>query len=240
MSGPIESRPFTGIVSKKRGPRKELSTREYADDFLRRLFADGFHFEQCFRNICDAGCPSEEFGQFLWATCVSISGRPGPLVNAGKLSKAQLKSIPNKIRAVADLIRMLNASPLGPGNESKLAGPTSVVWQTKRDLLAQRYKMLPLILDVYANHVERFSGIMRSNLKRLTLEHCLTIEMLAYVEKHTGSPRYKEVADLLTQGCSIEQEELHKREDLPKFLTEEALAKLYRRWGPAVSAGLGE
>jgi hypothetical protein len=48
-----------------------------------------------FSEICDSGCP----------------------LNGGNLTKAQLKGLPKRLRALAEIIAALNATLLAPSNE---------------------------------------------------------------------------------------------------------------------------
>src|SRR5712691_2633163 len=98
-------------------PRKNSASQEHARKFLEDLFANGAHFEDCFRKICDSGCPPEEFGLLLCGTCMIMSIRSTPLLHAGKVSKAQLRGLPKRLRELAALIGALNASPMAPSNE---------------------------------------------------------------------------------------------------------------------------
>jgi hypothetical protein len=101
-------------------PTKKFAAQERTDEFLKKLFANGAHFEECFCKVCDVGCPREEFGPLLWATCTLMPWQADPLVSGVKLSKAQLKSLPKRLRALADVIEELNETPLAPGNEVKI------------------------------------------------------------------------------------------------------------------------
>jgi len=210
------------------------SVRENTDTFLRKLFANGAYLEKCFRKICDSGCPRDEFGQLLWATCMLMSVQNVPLFNGGNLTKAQLRGLPKRLRAMADIIKALNATPLAPGNEMNMMpyAPQGSRAQAARDYLVQRYEMLPGMLNVYSYHLERFTKIARKGLKRLTRAQVLVIRVVRHVEDCTGSPRYGELSELLEQGCLI----VGRQESAPKFLTAEGLAKLYQRWGKAVCA----
>jgi hypothetical protein len=207
------------------------AVRERTEGFLQKLFANGAHVEECFCKICDSGCPRDEFGQLLWATCMLMSFRTIPLINGGNLTKAQLKGLPKRIRALAEIIGALNKTPLAPGNEVKFMpyAPEGTRARAARDYLVQRYEMLPGMLHVYSYHLERFTKIARNTLKRLTMAHISAISVVRYVEDRTGSPRYAELAELLEQGCLIDA----KGASVPKFLTAEGLAKLYQRWGDA-------
>ncbi len=200
--------------------------------FLQKLFAKGPHFEQSFKKICDSGCPRHEFGPLLWATCFLISFGSTPLVNAGNLTKAQLKGLPKRIQALAGIIKRLNATPLAPSNEVLFMpyAPEGTRAKAARDYLVQRYEMLPGMMMAYSYHIERLAKIARGTMKRLTTAHVSAIRVVLYVEDHTGSPRYGELAELLEQGCLIEG----KARSVPRFLTAEGLAKVCQRWGSAV------
>lgn len=60
--------------------------------------------------------------------------------------------------------------------------------------------------------------------------HVITIELLQYVEEHTGSRNYKQLAMLLEHGCMV----AGRSEKAPKFLSPESLATMHLRWGAAV------
>jgi len=232
MSDPNESFGAAFVRAQPVSVRNSVA-RKSTGNFKEKLFAKGAHYEECFRRICDAGCPPEEFGQLLWATCMLISFRSIPLINGGNLSKAQLKSLPKKLRALAATIKALNGTPLAPGNEVKFMpyAPEGSHARAAREYLVKRYEMLPGMLMVYSCHIERFSKIARDICKRLTGGHILAIKIMHYVEDRTGSPRYADLAELLEQGCLTEGRQI---DCVPKFLTTEGLAKLYQRWGSAV------
>jgi hypothetical protein len=232
MSAPSES-SGTPVVRTQPVPVRNSVARESTENFKKKLFAKGVHYEERFRKICDAGCPSEEFGQLLWATCMLMSLRSIPLINGGNLSKAQLKSLPKRLRALAAIIKALNGTPLAPGNEVNFMpyAPDGTRARDAREYLVMRYEMLPGMLIVYSYHLERFSKIARDTRKRLTAGHVSAIQIVHYVENRTGSPRYADLAELLEQGCLIEGRE---QDCVPKFLTTEGLAKLYQRWGSDV------
>src|SRR5579859_5117206 len=213
-------------------PPKASVAQRGTEAFLRKLFANGPHFEETFSKICDSGCPRLEFGQLLWATCLMISFRTTPLINAGDLTKAQLKGLPKRIQTLAGIIKRLNASPLAPSNEVLFMpdAPEGTRAKAARDYLVKRYEMLPGMLMVYSYHIERFKKIAQSKVKRLTTSHLHAIRLVHYVEDHTQGPRYAELAELLEQGCLI----AGKAESVPKFLTAEGLAKLCQRWGSTV------
>jgi hypothetical protein len=107
-SGPERAAPPQTSVAQKR-----------AEAFLQKLFAEGPHFEESFRKICDWGCPRDEFGKLLWATCVMMSFRATPLINGGNLTKAQLKGLPKRLQTLAGIIKRLNATPLAPRGARK-------------------------------------------------------------------------------------------------------------------------
>ena len=86
--------------------------------------------------------------------------------------------------------------------------------------------MLPEIMRVYARHLEQFSEWTRRLLKHFTFSHLETLQLLVYVEKCTGSPRYEEISNLLRDGfwAAGGQEDA-----VPEFFSAEALAKLKQR-----------
>ncbi len=232
MSHLVESkRPE--LASDPSSPAQKSAGRDKSELFLRKLCANGPHSAHCFRKLCDLGCPRDRFVQLLWATCVFTSSNYGPLLHGGNLTKAQLRALPKKLRDVADMIKTLNATPLGPANESNLAAraPHGSTAQISRDYLILRYEMLPGMLYVYAHHMERFTKIARRSAKRLTIGHITVISLLHFVKKYTGSPRYDDLSELLEQGCRMEG----NKQTAPTFLSTEGLAKLYQRWGNAVA-----
>jgi hypothetical protein len=226
MSDSRKSQPGVPTASAPPVRDRVSIAREGRENFKKNLFAHGAHFEECFRKICDAGCPTEQFGEVLWSTCVLMSFKSIPLLDGGNLSRAQLKGLPKRLRSMADIITALNSTRLGPANEINLMPPAEEASraQIARDWLINRYAMLPNLLYFYALHIERFTKIARTAYKRLTVEHVLAMQILRYVEARTGSPHYADLAELLERGCSIEGN------NVPRFLTPEGLAKLYQRW----------
>src|SRR5438105_789297 len=104
MSDSIESRSSEIPAISEQLPRADNSkARERTKAFLQKLFANGAHIEECFGKICDSGCPRDEFAQFLWATSTLMSFQNAPLVNGGNLTKAQLKGLPKRLRALAEI-----------------------------------------------------------------------------------------------------------------------------------------
>jgi hypothetical protein len=201
--------------------------------FLKKLFQSAPHFEQCFREICNSGCPEEEFGPLLYATCLLITFRNVPLLDAANLTKAQLRGLPKRLRSIAQTIKLLNATLLAPATEMKIMpnAPKGSRAQAARDYLVLRYETLPNMLNVYALHLERFTRISRQMLKRLTTGQLYALRVVHCVKKYTKRPRYEAVAELLTQGCSI----VAGPDSVPDFLTAEALTKLYQRWREALN-----
>jgi hypothetical protein len=65
-----------------------------------------------------------------------------------------------------------------------------------------------------------------TELKRLTLSHLNTLRLLLYVEESTGSPRYEDMSNLLVGGFAVAG---GAEDDLPKFFSADALAKLKQR-----------
>jgi hypothetical protein len=233
MSVPPKSqRPNEPSAPQQVVPAENRVGTESTEAFLQELFGNGAHFEESFRNLCDSGCPHDEFGGLLRSVCMLMSWQTIPLVNGGKLTKGQLKGLPKRLRDLGEIIGALNLTPLAPGNEAKFMpeAPPGTSARIARDYLVQRYEMLPGMLYVYAQHIERFTRIARSTIKRLTTSHLWAITILRYVDERTGSPRYGDMAELLEQGCLI----LGEEKSVPKFLTADGLAKLYQRWGTAV------
>ena len=207
--------------------------REGTGAFLKQLFAHGHYLEESFRKICDDGCSREEFGTLLYVLCLVSSFRANSryfprgqerLVNSGNISKSQLKALPKKMRAMADTIDSLNATILAPANDIKLA-PYDAQRQIARKYMIRRYETLPGLLRVYSRHLERFSRFADRTLKRLTPGHLHAIELLRYVEDHTGSPHYEDISNLLEEGWRV----AGRTESTPRFLSAEGLAKLYQR-----------
>ncbi len=56
MSHPGES-SGAPVVRTQLVPVRNSVARESTENFKEKLFAKGLHYEECFRKICDAGCP---------------------------------------------------------------------------------------------------------------------------------------------------------------------------------------
>jgi hypothetical protein len=189
---------------------KKSVAQENTEKFLQKLFAQAPHFEASFRKICELGCPSEEFGQRLWATCMLISQGSIPLLHGGSLSKAQLRSLPKRMRALGAIIGALNNTPLAPGNEFSLL-PNDPERKVGREYIAQRYKLLPGVLYVYAEHLERFERTGRNRFKRLTSAHLLALMMLWFAETHTGARGMQTLPSLWNRDVSSRERRMVTR-----------------------------
>ena len=212
--------------------------RRETNAFLKQLFARGYYLEEFFGKLCDGGCSREEFGTLLYSLCLVssfradsryFSGGQKRLVNSGNISKSQLKALPRKMRAMADTIDSLNATILAPANDIKLA-PHDAQRQIAREYVIRRYETLPAVLRIYSWHLERFSKFAARTAKRLMPGHVHAIELIRYVEDHTGSPHYEAMANLIEQGWRV----AGKTESTPRFLSAVGLTKLYQRWAESV------
>jgi hypothetical protein len=130
---------------------------------------------------------------------------------------------------MADMIDTLNTTILGPANDIKLA-PYDVKRQIARECMIRRYESLPGYLRVYSWHLERFAKFAVQMTKRLTLGHLHSIQLVRYVEDHTGFPHYEDLSGLLEQGWLV----VAKTKNAPSFLSTEGLTKLYQRWANKV------
>jgi hypothetical protein len=211
--------------------------RRGTDAFLKRLFVQGYYLEKSFCEIC-VDCSAEEFGTYLYAVCLLSSVRADSthfplgqerIVNSGNVSKSKLRALPKRMRVVADAIDSLNATILNPANDITLM-PPDAQRQIARDYMIRRYETLPGLLRFYSWHLERFSKSAVQSLKRLTFGHVLAVELVRYVEDHTGTPHYEDLSNLLEQGWLV----VGKTGSVPSFLSTEGLAKLYQRWGDDV------
>jgi hypothetical protein len=257
QAGPLSDAPASG-KSAVAVAGSESATRlsEEMNSFLKQLFAQGRFLEESFGRICRDGCPREEFGTLLYVHCLVSSFREDPdhfprdrkrLVNSGNIPKSQLKSVPRRMRAVADTIESINATILAPANDIKLA-PYDAQRQIAREYLIRRYETLPGILRLYSWHLEKFSKFASRTAKRITPGQVNAVELVRYVEDHTGSPHYEDVSNLLDQGWRVAGRRLARRRDAgepqstPRFLSTAGLTKLYQRWakyvcGPRRTAG---
>jgi hypothetical protein len=225
---------------------KATATHEQAEAFLRRLFEGRPYLRQLFNKICADGCPSEKFGTLLYSVCLISSFEADPeyfplgaelLLNSRNISKAQLKTLPKKLRTIADMIDTLNATIFAPANDIKWAS-FDAQRQNARDYMIRRYESLPGYLRNYSLHLERFSKFTRQSVKRLTLSHVHAVRLIRYVEDRTGSPHYADLSSLLEEGWLV----AGRTESSPRFLSVEGLTKLYQRWadtmcGPRRTAG---
>jgi hypothetical protein len=226
------------VVTTILGP-DQAGAREKTKGFLKQMFASGHYLEESFNNICADGCSAEEFAGLLHSICVfssiidnpywtrffrdnpDVPPIPDLLVNGGNLSKKQLRELPKRLRTMADTIAALNATPLSPANEFRLA-PRSA----ERQAAIRSYESLPGRLRAYSWHVERWRKIARGMGKRLTRGHLNAVMIVRYVQDRTGSPHYTDISNLLAQGWMIAGE----TERVPGFLSLEGLTKLYGRW----------
>src|SRR5205823_2321203 len=139
----------------------------------------------------------------LWATCRCISVGATPLLSGnGTTSKAQLKKLPTKIQLWADIIDSVNATPLAPAIDIRMA-PYDADREAIREYTIRRYENLPGLLRLYALHLEKWLEFWRKTAKRLTIAQVQTIRLLRFVEGHTDGPHYEDMANLLEQGFFI-------------------------------------
>lgn len=232
--------PTNSSLSMSRAANSSGSAEKEGENskaFLTDLFVNT-RLKQAFRKLCEDGCEEEKFGVMLHATCLLSSFRADDryfakgqklLVHSGQVSKAQLRSLPKKLREIADLIEKLNASPLAPAHDIEWA-PQDPERAPVREYVVRRYETLPGYLRAYCWQLERFQRYARVTARRLTGGHFLAVELVRYVENCTESPHYREVSELLEQGWML----AGQVETAPDFLTVEGLTKLYQRWGDAI------
>jgi hypothetical protein len=180
--------------------------------------------------LCNAGCQKEDFAGLLFAVCTVAPLQPfrTNLIDLSGVSKAELKRLPKALRSLADLIRRVNETPLAPAHDLLPHIPTDSKEprHMKAQMVVRFYRMLPGIMFAYGTHLERFAKFNRRMLKRLTSNHLHTMRLLRYVEECTGSPKYEDLANLLTQGFLAAG---GPEDSIPKFFTADALAKLHQR-----------
>jgi len=215
---------------------------EGAQKFMKLLFAESPHHEQCFRKIC-GGCRPQELAQLLWATCLIGSNFDKGLVNAGGLSSSELAGLPEELRQMADQIEAINCTTLSPLLHLRVLSGTPMNQNGVQNLkaLRARYEIMPGLLRTYSFHLERFARYSKATLKRLTLSRLMVLEFLAFVERSSGRLHYSEASDLLICGWRIARRDYisspprrtkpHESVRPPKYLDVEALSKMYQRWG---------
>jgi hypothetical protein len=203
--------------------------KQHVDRFLGKVFENNFE-KQVFQKLCDAGCSPEYLGGLLFAVNVFALMEPRGFLDCGDLTNSQLSRLISSLRSLADQVEHVNKTRLCPKIDL-LAAPPDARFDPMRKRVVRLYEMLPFIMRLYSRHLERFSKFSRVIMKRLTRTHLQTLRLLLYIEESTGSPRYDDTSNLLTSGfLALRRHD----DDIPKFFTADALAKLKQRtakWG---------
>jgi hypothetical protein len=203
----------------------DAKTRTRIDGFLRKLFVKGNYCKELFHKLCKDGCCADDLGGLLFAVCTITRGYSDGLICLGEPSAKEIKQLVRDLGALANLVARVNRSPLNP-KFGLLALPTDLNKDPARKHVARLYDMLPGLMRAYSFHLQQFAKFNRALLKRLTHAHFETLRLLLYIEESTGSPHYEDVSNLLTAGYLAAGGAAN---DVPKFFTADALAKLKQR-----------
>jgi hypothetical protein len=205
--------------------RVSPASQKHGGDFLGALFAQGKRHEEFFCKLCKRGCESESLSDLLFSiSTMAVADSQGRLPRVG-FSAAHVKQLATDLRSLSASVDQINKSPFNPKYDL-LWAPPDATRDLGRKYLARRYDTLPGLMAVYSFHLERFFQFARSQFKRMTPTHFWTLQMLLYVEERTGSPRYEDMSNLLTAGFLTAG---GAENDIPKFFSADALAKLKQR-----------
>ena len=209
---------------------RSSSSQKYIAEFQDGLFAQGKRYEELFRKLCEQGCESVALSGLLFAICtLAVASSRGRLPRLS-FSASYVKRLAADLRSISAAVDRINKSPLNPKYDL-LWAPPDPTRDLRRQFLARRYDSLPGLMLVYALHLERFFKFSRSQLKRMTITHFSTLQLLLYTEHRTGSARYECLSNLLTAGFLTAG---GLENDIPKFFSVDALSKLKQRKGADV------
>ena len=200
-------------------------TRNAAETFLKRLFARGELYQQLFDNLWEEGCNAEHLAELFFAVCTIAVHDHGRMLAVGDISNSELRQLPKRLCSIANLVERVNKTGLSPKIDL-LASALDPQRNEARKHAASLYAMLPGIMRVYSCHLERFVKFRRTLLKRLTLTQVITLDLLLYIRKCTGGPKYDAISNLLTSGFLVAG---GHEADIPKCFSAEALSKLKQR-----------
>lgn len=198
--------------------------RKHVHVFCEKLFLEKRYCKELFRKLCAEGCSEASLADLLFAVCVMADKVPDRLIDSD-ISSADLKRLVRDLQSTADLVRRVNKTPLHPKKHFLWMSPDPNR-DPERQYASRMYDILPGIMRVYALHLERFSMFLSARLKRLTYGQIATLQLLLYVERSTGGPRYEDASNLLTAGFVAAG---GTENNIPKYFTADALAKLMQR-----------
>jgi hypothetical protein len=193
---------------------------------MSKLFAEEDRCEELFHKVCDAGCEREVLAGLLFAVSTLAVGQHEGWAKPETFSTTQVKKIATELRWLATSVKQLNNTQLNPKYDLLWAAPDPMRDEVRK-IVARFYDMLPGIMMTYSFHLERFLKFRRLSLKRLTLTHANTLELLRYVQEKTGGPRYEDLSNLLNAGFLVAGGSEKK---IPKIFSADALSKLKQRW----------
>ncbi len=198
------------------------STYDQLRTFQRKLFKRGVFVERTFGKLCEGGCDPERLLGFLFV--VSVLAAHGDLASH-RVGSAEVKKLTKGLLSLADLVERVNSTSLNPKIDL-ISAPKDHQRDPVRAQVAKFYDMLPAIMRVYSLHLKRYVVFHRSLFKRMRSVHFETVQLLIFAEKSTGSPRYNDISELITEGYFAVggSESL-----LPAFFSADGLAKLKQR-----------
>ena len=202
-----------------------IDTRRRIGTFLSNLFSRNAYCKRLFYELCRKGCSPSDLAGLLFAISVFAECESKGLLETGEPTKDEVKSLVTGLRELARLVDHMNWTPLNP-RLALLGSQRDDGLAPLRQAMARLYDKLPNLMNVYALHLHRFQDYRQDEFKRLSKIHFETLRLLLYVEESTGSPRYEDISNLLTEGfltCGGTEEKL------PTFFTSDALAKLKLR-----------
>ena len=241
--------------------------RPAINEFQNRLLASGNIYESAFSKICDAGFDRRSLAGMLWGVCYGLNDPQLSklrLSELGGLSSKQMDRLQSDLLDLANRLERIYPGITNQGrsvaNVRKAAGKMNC-WNLtfmeydKRhrecvrartrmqaiDLLYKRlheqeiqYTMLPSLLRGYSLHLGRNRRHQQKFNKRRTYTHLLLFNLMNTLNVKIHGLFLEELSILLSQGFLICG---GSENQIPKFLTTEALAKLRQRmWkdnGPA-------
>lgn len=187
------------------------------------------HYKRQFRNLCEQGVEPNILAAYLTLIVTKLLPEKRSWTEyVGLHNKNEFKKLPRDIAQIADRIEQLSRC-----EGSELAAPENLLHyfaDAPAELLKARsvlYRRLPMLLRCYAQDLRNLSDLAQRlcGPKRYNSRSGSAAELLALIDKQTGSPQYEAVADLLS-ACFLSE-----GTDGPKGLTSpEGLAKIYMRY----------
>lgn len=202
---------------------------DYAKRFVEQLLLNK-DSRRRFQKLCKAGCDQGDLGKLLFATCVLArnSAFNNSLRSFPGVSTKELKTLPRRLRDLADLLKIVNKSAMSPPRYLRWAGSGKETEQgdPSRRHLVQLFELLPGLMIVFAEALDNISSKSKRMLKRLTPARYQAMELLIYVWAQTKAHYYEDLASLLQAGFSLDGS---TSASLPRFFESSALSKLFQR-----------